>query len=141
MAKQTSLGSLELTKLNKVFVKNFKSKEGVITPVLCIPIDANNIKEFPVKDENGNIVEGQHSNRFGIEIRIVEHETKDKFGRDGFIAQKLTKEDYEANKGNQDYLNSSQPIIGNFIVLNTVNPDAAAEPLPTVDSDSETIPF
>lgn len=140
MAKEILLGSIELTKFNKVFRKNFKAKDGTITPCICIPQDLNNIKEFPLKDDDGNVVEGI-SNRFGVELRIVVNEEKDRFGNDGFIAQKLTKEDYEAKKEDKEYLNSSQPIIGNFRKWTQSNPNAAGPDIPTVDSDSEDLPW
>lgn len=140
MAKETLLGSIELTKFNKVFIKNFKSKDGVITPCICIPQELNNIKEFPVKDNDGKVIEG-NSNRFGVELRIVINDQRDQYGRDGFIAQKLTKEDYEANKDNKEYLDKSQPILGNFIKLQSINPNAAGPDLPVVDDESDDLPF
>lgn len=140
MAKETLLGSIELTKLNNVFIKNFKSKDGSIVPCICIPQESNNIKEFPVKVD-GVIQEDQNSNRFGIEVRIVIREEKDVHGSDGFISQKLSKEDYNANKDNAEYLKSSQPIIGNFIKLKSINPDAPGDDITVLGEEDDNLPF
>lgn len=140
MAKETILGSIELTKLKNVFVQNKKSeKTGQIVPCLCIPIELNQIQEFPVKDDKGVIVPDQHSNRFGIEVRILVDDEKNEFGSNGFIAKKLTKEMYEANKDNEKFLKESQPILGNLIKLSQANPNAPAAPIPVVEDDG--MPF
>lgn len=141
MAKETLLGSIELTKLNSVFIQNKKSKSGEIIPCLCIPIPMNQIYEFPVKDEDGKIVEGKNSNRFGFEVRILVNDEKNEFGSNGFIAKKLTKEEYEANKENSEFLKSSQPIIGNVIKLNNFNPHSAEPELPVVDDGNDDMPW
>lgn len=142
MSKTTLLGSIELTKLNNVFIQNKKDKQGNPIPCLCIPIPHNQIYEFPVKDEKGVIQEGQNSNRFGFEFRAVINDEKDQFGRNGFLAKKLTKEEYEANKENADYLKKNQPILGNFVLWGgNVNPDAAGAEIPVMDDDSDDLPF
>lgn len=140
MSKETLLGSIELTKLNHVVVLNRKSQKGDIIPGLWIPIPHNQIYQFPVKDENGVIQEGAESNRFGFEIRAVISDEKDQYGRNGFISKKLRKEEYEANKENEKFLKSSQPILGNFIKLAPVNPDAPGNDIPVLDEE-DPLPF
>jgi hypothetical protein len=140
MAKTTLLGSIELTKLKHVFIQNKKGKDGTsIIPCLCIPIPHNQIYEFPVKDEAGNVVPEKNSNRFGFEIRLLVNDEKDQYGRNGFLAKKLTKEEYEAHKDDEKYLKENQPILGNVVKL-TANPDAPAEAMPVVDEESN-LPF
>lgn len=141
MAKETLLGSIELTKLNNVFIQNKKAKNGDLIPCLCIPIPHNQIYEFPVKDDKGNVIPDQSSNRFGFEFRAVISDEKDQYGRNGFLAKKLTKEEYEANKDDQDFLKKSQPILGNFIRLSQVNPDAPGAEIPTMEEDSDDLPW
>ena len=141
MAKDTLLGSIELTKLAKVFMKDFKSKSGEKVKCICIPLEENHINEFPVKDANGNILLDQHSNRFGLEIRAVVDDEKDQYGRNGFIAKKLPKEVYEANKNNEQFLKDSQPFLGNFIKLSAPNHDAPGEEIPVVNEDSDDLPW
>lgn len=141
MAKETLLGSIELTKLTNVFIQNKKGKNGDIIPCLCIPIPHNQIYEFPVKDDKGNVIPDQHSNRFGFEFRAVINDEKDQFGRNGFLAKKLTKEEYEANKENKEFLDKSQPILGNFIKLSQINPDAAGAEVPVMDDEEDDVPF
>lgn len=141
MSKEIILGNMELTKMNHVFIQNKIAKDGSIIPCLCIPIPLNQIYEFPVKDEKGNVIPDQHSNRFGFEFRAVINDEKDQYGRNGFIAKKLTKEEYEANKDNKEFLEKSQPILGNFIKLSQINPDAAGPEVPTTDDDSDDLPW
>lgn len=141
MAKDTLLGSIELTKLNNVFIQNKKAKDGSIVECLVIPIPHNQIYEFPVKDDDGNIIEGKNSNRFGFEFRAVINDEKNQFGRNGFLAKKLTKEEYEANKDDKEFLKKNQPILGNFIKLGQVNPDAPGAEIPTMDEDDDDLPF
>lgn len=141
MSKTTLLGTIELTKLNHAFIQNKKGKDGSIVPCICIPIPHNQIYEFPVKDEKGNLIEGQNSNRFGFEFRAVVNDEQDQYGRNGFIAKKLTKEEYEANKENAEFLKFSQPILGNFIKLSPVNPDAPAADIPVMEDEDDDLPF
>lgn len=141
MAKKIKIGSLELTKLKNVFIKNFKAKDGSLVECICIPTEVNFINEFPVKDADGVIQPDQSSNRFGIEIKIVEHESKDTFGNNGFISTKLPKEVYEANKQDENFLKNSTVIFGNFLNIEQPNPNAAGPEVPVVDPDDDGMPF
>lgn len=141
MAKETLLGTIELTKLPTVVIMSRKSSQtGEMVRGLFIPFEHNKIHEFPVRDDKGVIIEGESSNKFGFEFRILLNDEKDQYGKNGFIAKKLSKEDYENNKNNTEYLNKMQPILGNLIKLEQINPDSAGEPIPEVDEDSD-LPF
>ena len=97
MSKTNYSGSIALTKLVSVeMTKN--GKDGQPVKGIFIPYEKNYIT---VKD-----------NAAYLNVNVVLHEEKDKFGQDGFISQKLDSEKYK--ELGKDAANALKlPILGN----------------------------
>lgn len=120
--KKSYSGQIELTKLKSVILEK-KGQSGMIRGVF-IPIEQNFLDEF-------------QPNRVALNINIIVHEEKDKYGNDGFIGQKVGSETYKSANEVQKEEFKKLPILGNFKDFSGVD---NSNPAPVV-SDTDDLPF
>lgn len=128
-------GSIELTKL--ICVKTVrKGKDGNDVHGLFIPFDLNHLEEI-VKKEEGKPDTG--TGRYVLNVRVNYKPEADTYGQNGFIAKSLPSEIYKANKEDKEFLNKSQPILGN--IKEWSNQRADDMPPPPESGEDDTLPF
>lgn len=124
MSQKNYAGSIALTKLQSAIITTKKGAKCIL-----IPIESNHLTE-----KDGAVY---------INCNIIVRDEVDKYGQDGFIAQKLDSETYKSlgkEKANEIKL----PILGNIKNFALSNNDAAGttqieEPINAEESDD--LPF
>ena len=124
MSNKTLTGSIALTKLTRAVIVDKKNKAGEMVKCVLLPIEGNHIT---LKD--GAVY---------MDVRVVIREEQDQYGQNGFVAKSLPSEVYNANKGNNDWLNANQPILGNL--KDWSQGSGGSAPVQTVDDDDD-LPF
>jgi hypothetical protein len=120
--KKSYSGQIELTKLKSVILEK-KGQTGMVRGIF-IPIEQNFLDEFS-------------PGRLALNISIVVHEEKDKYGNDGFIGSKVSSDIYKSASESQKEDFKKLPILGNFKDFSI---QENSEPVQTV-SDSDDLPF
>jgi hypothetical protein len=121
--KEKFSGQIELTKLQCVILEK-KGKTGMVRG-LFIPIEVNKLHEFV-------------ENRIAIPIDIVVHDEPDRFGQDGFVAQKVDSKTYKAATDAQKEEFKNLPIIGNF---KNFQREDNSTPAPVINDETDDLPF
>lgn len=120
--KKNYSGQIELTKLKSVILEK-KGQSGMVRGIF-IPIEQNYLDEF-------------QPGRLALNINIVTHEEKDKYGNDGFIGYRVGSETYKNATEAQKEEFKKLPILGNFKDFSS---SESAPPAPSV-SDGDDMPF
>jgi hypothetical protein len=121
--KKNYSGQIELTKLQTVILEK-KGQSGMIRGIF-IPIELNHLDEFA-------------PGRIALNINIVTHEEKDKYGNDGFIGYRVGSEIYKNATDAQKEEFKKLPILGNFRDFSVTDNTA---PAPVVNDESDDLPF
>lgn len=123
MSQTNYSGSIALTKLQSAIITTKKGAKCIL-----IPIDANYLTE-----KDGAVY---------MNCNVVVRDEEDKYGQNGFIAQKLDTETYKSlgkEKANEIQL----PILGNIKNFAPQNNDAGAttQVAGEVDAEKDDLPF
>jgi|SRR5690606_7517316 len=122
MSNRNLTGSIALTKLPQSIILEKKGKSGIVRGIF-LPIEGNHLTE-----KDGAVY---------MDLRVTIRPEEDQYGQHGFISKSIPTDVYKANKGDNEKLNSMQPILGN---VKDWSGSGNTEPVETV-SDDDDLPF